>query len=131
MPSQNQAAPLCAVPAAVIPHSNGPCGEPVRDCLRNPGQEALPQLGRNRYNDPPTASERSFYERYMAHGGGDKKKSSSKTSTKRQASSTKRQASKNRQRRQSRTRRRGGGYFLDLTACPPGGIPSVVSYPDV
>ena len=127
MTTTASASPPCSVPAASIAHSNGPCGVPVPDCLSG---KALPQLGRNRYMDPPTASERSFYERYSATAGSRKKGGRRR----RAAGGSKKRltaAARRRSLRRTNTKKRGGGYFFDLSPCPVGGMPAVVSYPDV
>ena len=86
------------MPAAAQLKTSDACGAPVADCFHPSG---TPQLGRNRYNDPPTLSERSFYERYAQP-----------------------------QQPQPQQPQQGGGYYFDLAACPAGGMAPRVAYED-
>ena len=79
----------------------------------------------NRYTAPPAPTQRTTFTARVSPstvvGGGAPRRA--------------RRARRSRARSRSRTttRRtlaRGGGYFLDLSSCPPGGMPSPVGYDD-
>ena len=63
-------------------------------------------------------------------GGGSRRKRLNK----KRKSSTRRRSLRRRglklKLRTHRSKRRGGGYYLDLSSCPPGGMPSPVGYDD-
>jgi hypothetical protein len=153
-PQQYPASASCSMPGpslldpqATVPH-----------CHPNVSTQ---QLGRNIALDPPTVSEVSFPERYVRTTGvvgGRSRRRGNRKSRRQQhrrhrhnnssavvaTTTPKRQSRRNhtlrqqqlrggrrRRRNSSSSSHRGGGYTFKLDACPVGGLPEHVSYPDV
>ena len=136
----------CGVGPTPEPSSSA-CQKPIPDCMNPNGQY---QLGRNIVNDPPSLSEVSFEQRYkrspptqavapnhspasgLKKGGKRKNKSRRKYSPFRFKRSSYRKPKARAGSRKSYQKKsmKGGGYYLDLSTCPPGGLPSHVMYDD-
>ena len=145
-PVNDGAANTCSITLPPLP-SGDICTAPVPDCFG----KAYPQLGSSIYRDSVGTSEDAFAMRYNESffhnnisstpknkGGGRRCKKSRNTRIRRKArvrgtsirSGSRRIRTRSRTRAQSR-RRRGGGYYLDLSSCPPGGLPSTIGYNDL
>jgi hypothetical protein len=136
----------CGVGPTPEPSSSA-CQKPIPDCMNPNGQY---QLGRNIVNDPPSLSEVSFEQRYqrspptqvvapnhspasgLQKGGRRKGKSRRKYSPFRFKRNSYRKPKSRAGSRKSYRKKSmiGGGYYLDLSTCPLGGLPSHVMYDD-
>lgn len=132
--------------------AQGNCIIPKPDCF-NP--QGLNQLGVNPYNNLPTLSELAFDGRYCCGnnkassnqvGGKTKNKISKKKNkgpivkskklkknTKLKTKLNKKKYNKNKTNKKKHKTQKykfngGQGYYLDLSSCPPGGLPGVKDY---
>lgn len=127
----------CALPTSLSDYG-GHCRNPVPDCLT---QRTTPELSTNLNGEQASASETAFSRRYDAFGssahtktakGGRRRKRTQTIRRFLRKRNNKRSFSLRKQRRTKNKRfsRKGGGvgFRLDLSKCPPGGLPGPTQY---